>query len=83
MFQNFSKFLEKNTYNVKSERFHITLGETEEIDEVENIKKEVDASIQNNILSQAFIEFFGGLEWSVSIVNLSKFPAKIAKQIKI
>ena len=82
IFIDLLEYLEKMNYRVKSKRFHLSLGEINEIDSIPLLQENVAWSLDNNNLSLDLIDYFSNLEWTVSIMIFGE-PAQIFKQFKI
>lgn len=71
---------------VKGERFHMTLGDVEEIEgqkEFKPLLKEINTSLEIGSLSEKLLAYFETLDWCLSLVcftDLDKEPTKIVYQ---
>jgi len=82
----FEKYLDKlkeHNFNVKSNKFHITLGTVNDINNSKILKKEVEETIQNKKISNKLLEYFSSLTWCFTLVTLETMPVKWYEQIKI
>ena len=72
-------------YIIKSNKFHITLGEINEIELnpiYKELQNEIKSAIEIDKLTDNLVEYFFLLDWCFSLVKLIDYPSEIVAQYK-
>ena len=76
--------LQELNFNVKDkDRFHITIGDIEEVTKSTILNQEIISSILNKKLSEKLYEYFTNLKWCITIATLDEMPVKWYYQIML